>query len=184
MDRIQEFELWEKNKRREMQYIRTNVSDQPQIFYMPKEHNELTKTKFEASVASIEEEIRIAKSAFEEDLIKIETRINNTGGDEFEDDDEEDDEFEAETKPKSVIVKQPALKRTRENIEGNRNKEGNIKVTIRNSPELKQAPPKRIKDEIPSKRKKSSSSTSDEDSSDSSSDDDDEEPVKVKIEKK
>merc|ERR1712062_494897 len=32
MTRVQEYELWEKNKRREMQHIRTNVPDQPQIF--------------------------------------------------------------------------------------------------------------------------------------------------------
>ena len=32
MTRVQEYELWEKNKRREMQHIRTNVPDQPQVW--------------------------------------------------------------------------------------------------------------------------------------------------------
>merc|ERR1712088_249126 len=45
MDRIEQFEMWEKNKRREMQYIRTTT--QPYIFYMPKEHNEKTLKQFE-----------------------------------------------------------------------------------------------------------------------------------------
>ena len=38
MERVQQYELWEKNKRREMQYIKTTVASegQPQIFYLPK----------------------------------------------------------------------------------------------------------------------------------------------------
>lgn len=192
MDRVQEFELWEKNKKREMQYIRTSVADQPQIFYMPKEHNEVTKSKFEATVASIEDEIRTAKAAFEEDLIKIETRLNNpdAGGDDFFDDDEDEDEYEDENeaKPRSVIVKQPALKRQRDNsgeAAKARKDHGSIKVTIKNT--LEPSAPKRIKEEpreAPSrKRKKSSSSTSDESSESSRSGNEEEKVVKIKSEK-
>ena len=38
MERVEQYELWEKNKRREMQYIKTttSVEGQPQIFYLPK----------------------------------------------------------------------------------------------------------------------------------------------------
>ena len=38
MERVQQYELWEKNKRREMQYIKTTAGSegQPQIFYLPK----------------------------------------------------------------------------------------------------------------------------------------------------
>ena len=109
MDRVQEFELWEKNKRHEMQYIRTSVANQPQIFYMPKEHNDMTLTKFESSMAAIEEEIKNAKAIFEDELLKIEARASlpeNRGSD---DDllEEDDDEERQESKPKSVVVKQP-----------------------------------------------------------------------------
>ena len=65
MDRVQEYELWEKNKRREMQYIKTSVADKPQIFYMPKEHNDQTMAKYEATINAVEDEIRLAKIAFE-----------------------------------------------------------------------------------------------------------------------
>ena len=40
------------------------------------EHNDKTMAKFEASIASIEEEIKIAKSSFEEDLLKIESKMS------------------------------------------------------------------------------------------------------------
>ena len=110
MDRVQEFELWEKNKRLEMQYIKTSGTgnaDQPQIFYMPKEHNDKTMAKYEKSLALIEEELKTAKTLFEEDLLKIENKLNvnnpQFGEDEVEDYEED---FEAENKFKSVIVKQ------------------------------------------------------------------------------
>ena len=67
--------MWEKNKRREMQYIKTTT--QPYIFYMPKEHNEKTLKQFETSANNIEEEIKVAKATFEEDLLKIETKLQN-----------------------------------------------------------------------------------------------------------
>ena len=109
MARIQEYELWEKNKRREMQYIKTSEGGGPQIFYMPKEHNDFTIKKYESSIALIEEEIKLAKATFEDDLLKIETKLNH-----FDDEEEEFDEEKAELKPRSVIVKQPH-KRLRNN---------------------------------------------------------------------
>merc|ERR1712008_665550 len=78
MERVQQYELWEKNKRREMQYIKTttSVEGQPQIFYLPKEHNDKTIAKHEASLAAIGEEIKTAKANFEEDLLKIESKMS------------------------------------------------------------------------------------------------------------
>ena len=75
MDRIEQFETWEKNKRREMQYIRTKT--EPFIFYMPKEHNERTTKQYETSTETIEEEINVARSAFEDDLLKIEAKLQH-----------------------------------------------------------------------------------------------------------
>ena len=47
MERVQQYELWEKNKRREMQYIKTttSVEGQPQIFYLPKVNQGFLKAK-------------------------------------------------------------------------------------------------------------------------------------------
>merc|ERR1711971_1269187 len=106
--------LWEKNKRREMQYIKTTttVEGQPQIFYLPKEHNDKTTAKHEASLAAIEEEIKTAKASFEEDLLKIESKMSQNPDSLMRDEDliHEDDEEneETENKPRSVItVAQP-----------------------------------------------------------------------------
>lgn len=176
MNRVQEFELWEKNKRREMQYIKTNVTDQPQIYYMPKEHNDSTLVKFNASLVTIEEEIRLAKAAFEEDLLKIETKLKNNDYGEEDIDDEEDDDEDA-FKPKSVIVKQPHKRIRDENGKTKHEPKPEmetIKVTIKNVParstshEDKPAAKRQRKD---SSASESSSSSSD--SSDSSSDSED-----------
>ena len=40
------------------------------------EHNDKTMAKFEATIASIEEEIKVAKASFEEDLLKIESKMS------------------------------------------------------------------------------------------------------------
>ena len=47
MERVEQYELWEKNKRREMQYIKTttSVEGQPQIFYLPKVNQGFLKAK-------------------------------------------------------------------------------------------------------------------------------------------
>merc|ERR1719270_1928732 len=121
MERVQQYELWEKNKRREMQYIKTTAGSegQPQIFYLPKEHNDKTMAKFEASIASIEEEIKIAKSSFEEDLLKIESKMSQNPESLMRDEDllhedDFDDNDETENKPRSVITVAKPPKRERQ----------------------------------------------------------------------
>ena len=209
MDRVQEFELWEKNKRREMQYIKTNVPDQPQIFYMPKEHNDKTMSKYEATISLIEEEIKTAKSLFEDELLKIENKLNADYFDENLDFDEEElDENEIENKPKSVIVKQG---QKRANSEHNvwepknhekmdkkvKNDADNIKVTIKNEKKDDNIQPaaKRIKTEPKTEKKRqkrrkdssssgsSGSSDSESDSSSSSDDQDRKKKIVIKTEK-
>ena len=123
MERVQQYELWEKNKRREMQYIKTTSSveaGQPQIFYLPKEHNDKTMAKYEASIVVIEEEIKLAKANFEEDLLKIESKMNQNPESLMHADDLHEDEYddfdndETENKPRSVITVAQPHKRHRE----------------------------------------------------------------------
>merc|ERR1712109_13532 len=104
-----------------MQYIKTTVGSEghPQIFYLPKEHNDKTRAKFEASIASIEEEIKIAKSSFEEDLLKIESKMSQNPESLMRDEDllhedDFDDNDETENKPRSVITVAKPPKRERQ----------------------------------------------------------------------
>jgi len=121
VDRIEQFETWEKNKRREMQYIRTKT--EPFIFYMPKEHNEKTMKQYETSTETIEAEINVARSTFEDELLKIEAKLQNPSREDIDAVYEEDDDEEDENKPKSVIVRTisssvaPAPKRRHESEE-------------------------------------------------------------------
>jgi len=121
MERVQQYELWEKNKRLEMQYIKTTAASegQPQIFYLPKEHNDKTMAKYEASIAAIEEEIKVAKASFEEDLVKIESKVSQNPESLMRDEDviqedDYDDNDETENKPRSVITVAQPLKRPRQ----------------------------------------------------------------------
>jgi len=122
MERVQQYELWEKNKRREMQYIKTTTATEghPQIFYLPKEHNDKTLAKYDASIKSIEEEIKTAKASFEEDLLKIESKMSQNperlmrDEDLIHEEDDIDDNDETENKPRSVITVAKAPKRPRE----------------------------------------------------------------------
>merc|ERR1711971_747834 len=121
MERVQQYELWEKNKRREMQYIKTSAAPegQPQIFYLPKEHNDKTMAKFEATITSIEEEIKVAKASLEEDLLKIERKMSQNPESLMRDEDlihedDFDDNDETENKPRSVITVAQPLKRPRQ----------------------------------------------------------------------
>ena len=75
MKRVEEFELWEKNKRRQMSSIRTSAS--PRLFFLPKEHNDQTMTSLEETMEAIENEITEARDKFEEDLLKIEAKVTN-----------------------------------------------------------------------------------------------------------
>ena len=40
------------------------------------EHNDKTLAKYDASIKSIEEEIKTAKASFEDDLLKIESKMS------------------------------------------------------------------------------------------------------------
>merc|ERR1712008_414016 len=96
----------------------TSVEGQPQIFYLPKEHNDKTMAKHEASLAAIEEEIKTAKANFEEDLLKIESKMSQNPDSLMRDEDliHEDDEEneETENKPRSVITVAQPTKRPRQ----------------------------------------------------------------------
>ena len=71
------------------------------------EHNDKTTAKHEASLAAIEEEIKTAKANFEEDLLKIESKMSQNPDSLMRDEDliHEDDEEneETENKPRSVL---------------------------------------------------------------------------------
>ena len=73
MKRAEEFEVWERSKRKEQKYIRTkNCSTK--VYYLPKNHNDSTLTALENTMDEIDEEIRVAREVFEEELQKISTR--------------------------------------------------------------------------------------------------------------
>ena len=65
--------------------------------------------KYEASLAAIEEEIKTAKTNFEEDLLKIESKVSQNPDSLMRDDshheDDYDDNDETENKPRSSVVK-------------------------------------------------------------------------------
>ena len=73
MKRAEEFEVWERNKRKEQKYIRTKNCT-TKVYYLPKNHNDSTLTALENTMDEIDEEIRVAREVFEEELQKISTR--------------------------------------------------------------------------------------------------------------
>ena len=73
MKRAEEFEVWERSKRKEQKYIRTKTSS-TKIYYLPKNHNDSTLTALENTMDEIDEEIRVARELFEEELQKISAR--------------------------------------------------------------------------------------------------------------
>merc|ERR1712156_1312824 len=174
MERVQQYELWEKNKRREMQYIKTTAASEghPQIFYLPKEHNDKTMAKFEASIASIEEEIKIAKSSFEEDLLKIESKMSQNPESLMRDEDllhedDFDDNDETENKPRSVITVAKPPKRERQDShrkeQDKPEPDKSMRITIKNETkptETKDStappslPPLKVPKEVPNLAKK------------------------------
>ena len=120
---------------------------------MPREHNDKTMAKYEATVQSIEEEIKAAKLTFEEELLKIETKINqNSYEDDGEEEDEEDDEEEISKRTRSVIVKQPH-KRVRNESENG--------LSHHDKDAQHQPEPKKVKEEkVERERRNSGSSNS------------------------
>ena len=73
MKRAEEFEIWERSKRKEQKYIRTKNSS-TKIYYLPKNHNDSTLTALENTMDEIDEEIRTARELFEDELQKISSR--------------------------------------------------------------------------------------------------------------
>ena len=70
MKRAEEFETWERSKRKEQKYIRTKKSS-TKIYFLPKNHNDETLTALESTMDEIDQEIRVARELFEEELNKI-----------------------------------------------------------------------------------------------------------------
>ena len=73
MKRAEEFETWERSKRKEQKYIRTKNSS-TKIYFLPKHHNDETLTALESTMDEIDQEIRVAREIFEEELNKISLR--------------------------------------------------------------------------------------------------------------
>ena len=76
MKRVEEFEVYESSKRKEMQFIRTK-SGPPHIYYLPKIHTDQTLNLLEETMDLVENEISETKSKFEEDLLKIEAKLGD-----------------------------------------------------------------------------------------------------------
>ena len=75
MKRAEEFETWERNKRKEQKYIRTRNCSR-KIYFIPKQHNDATLTALENTMDEIDEEIQAARELFEEELLKINARAD------------------------------------------------------------------------------------------------------------
>ena len=75
MKRAEEFETWERSKRKEQKYIRTNNSS-TKVYFLPKQHNEATLTALENTMDQIDQEIQAAREIFEDELLKISTRAD------------------------------------------------------------------------------------------------------------
>ena len=73
MKRAEEFETWERSKHKEQKYIRTKNSS-TRIYFLPKHHNDATLTALECTMDEIDQEIRLARELFEEELEKISLR--------------------------------------------------------------------------------------------------------------
>ena len=73
MKRAEEFETWERSKRKEQKYIRTK-NGSIQIYFLPKEHNDATFAALEDTMDEIDKEIQTAKELFEDELLKISER--------------------------------------------------------------------------------------------------------------
>jgi len=105
MKRAEEFEVWERCKRKEQKYIRTKNCT-TKIYYLPKNHNDSTLTALENTMDEIDEEIRVAREVFEEELQKISARAeqNPTASlEDLEGDDNSGDENETDRATKSIV---------------------------------------------------------------------------------
>ena len=75
MKRAEEFETWERNKRKEQKYIRTKNCSR-KIYFLPNQHNDATLTALENTMDEIDVEIQAARELFEEELLKINARAD------------------------------------------------------------------------------------------------------------
>ena len=76
MKRVEEFETWERSKRKEQKYIRTKQGS-TKIYFLPKHHNDATLTALEDTMDEIDKEIQAARELFEDELLKISARAEN-----------------------------------------------------------------------------------------------------------
>lgn len=112
MKRAEEFETWERSKRKEQKYIRTNNSS-TKVYFLPKQHNEATLTALENTMDQIDQEIQAAREIFEDELLKISTRADqnpNASLDDLEGDDNSGDENDTDrVVTKSIVstIKKP-----------------------------------------------------------------------------
>merc|ERR1712083_788444 len=103
MKRAEEFETWERSKRKEQKYIRTRKSS-TKIYFLPKHHNDETLTALESTMDEIDQEIKAARELFEEELEKISIRAEQNPNASLEDL-EGDDNSGEENEDEGVVTK-------------------------------------------------------------------------------
>jgi len=74
MKRVEDYEIWEKSKQQEVNFIRTTA--QPELYWLPKTHTEKSKEQQLETKAKVEKEIETRKEEFEEELLAIEKRMS------------------------------------------------------------------------------------------------------------
>lgn len=74
MKRVEEYEIWEKSKQFEGNFIRTKA--EPDIFWLPKNHSEKTKELVQNTKETVAKEIELKKEEFEEELLTIERKLS------------------------------------------------------------------------------------------------------------
>merc|ERR1712203_875420 len=74
MKRVEEYEVWEKSKQFEGNFIRTKAD--PDIYWLPKHHSEKTQELLDNTKAAVVKEIEARKEEFEEELLSIERKLS------------------------------------------------------------------------------------------------------------
>lgn len=72
MDRLKDFQAWEKSKKDLVHFIRTK--SKPPIYFRPKVFNKKTEKLLAENRAAIEKEIEKKRAAFDEEILEIENR--------------------------------------------------------------------------------------------------------------
>lgn len=110
MRRVEDFETWEASKRVQQGFIRTKSASNSKapVFYLPKEHNRTTTRLAEETWEAIDAEVKLAKEVFEEELLRINARIDNPKVRDMENTDEEaedeDNDDLDKSAPSTVVV--------------------------------------------------------------------------------